>query len=107
MTDNAARQRLENMNAAPRCGAKTRAGHPCRGAAVRGKNRCRMHGGRNPGAPKGNKRAWKHGRRSAEAVAERKLAMQVRRDIKQMVAFVEGVMAGCQEQGYGDDKARS
>lgn len=28
-----------------------------------------MHGGTNPGAPKGNRNAWKHGGRSAEAVA--------------------------------------
>ncbi len=26
-----------------------------------------MHGGKNPGAPKGNRNAWKHGGRSAEA----------------------------------------
>jgi uncharacterized protein YjcR len=23
--------------------------------------RCRMHGGTSPGAPKGNRNAWKHG----------------------------------------------
>ena len=28
-----------------------------------------MHGGTNPGAPKGNRNAWKHGGRSAEAMA--------------------------------------
>lgn len=27
------------------CGAKTRSGEPCRGPAMRGKDRCRMHGG--------------------------------------------------------------
>jgi uncharacterized protein YjcR len=26
-----------------------------------------MHGGTNPGAPKGNRNAWKHGGRSAKA----------------------------------------
>jgi glucans biosynthesis protein len=26
-----------------------------------------MHGGTNPGAPKGNRNAWKHGGRSGEA----------------------------------------
>jgi len=41
--------------------------------------RCRMHGGSSPGAPKGNKRAFKHGRYSAEAVARRrKVAALVR-----------------------------
>jgi ribosomal protein L32 len=29
-------RRLANMAKAPRCGAKTRAGHPCRQASVRG-----------------------------------------------------------------------
>jgi hypothetical protein len=33
--------------------------------------RCRMHGGTNPGAPKGNRNAFKHGRYTAEAVASR------------------------------------
>jgi uncharacterized protein YjcR len=27
--------------------------------------RCRMHGGTSPGAPKGNRNAWKHGKYSA------------------------------------------
>ena len=27
-----------------------------------------MHGGTNPGAPKGNRNAWKHGARSGEAI---------------------------------------
>lgn len=29
-----------------------------------------MHGGTSPGAPKGNRNAWKHGARSAEAAEE-------------------------------------
>ncbi|WP_370516024.1 hypothetical protein [Novosphingobium sp. Gsoil 351] len=35
---------------------------------MQGKRRCRMHGGTNPGAPKGNRNAWKHGARSASAM---------------------------------------
>src|SRR6476619_3587830 len=38
-------RRLANMAKAPRCGARTRTGRPCRQAAVRGRTRCRMHGG--------------------------------------------------------------
>jgi len=35
-----------------------------------------MHGGTNPGAPKGNRNAWKHGGRSGEAIeASRYLRM--------------------------------
>ena len=35
------------------CGAKTRAGKPCQNAAM-ANGRCRMHGGKSTGAPKGN-----------------------------------------------------
>ena len=49
---------------APRCGARTRAGEPCRSPAVSGNRRCRMHGGKGSGAPRGNRNAWKHGIRS-------------------------------------------
>ena len=34
--------------------------------------RCRMHGGLSPGAPKGNRNAFKHGRYTAEAIARRR-----------------------------------
>ena len=33
----------------PHCGARTRSGKPCRALKVRGRPRCRMHGGTNPG----------------------------------------------------------
>jgi hypothetical protein len=52
------------FNNAPRCGAKTKRnnGSPCRSPAVRGKNRCRIHGGSiRSGGQKGNKNALKHG----------------------------------------------
>lgn len=56
------------MRKSPRCGARTRQGSPCQAPAVRGKKRCRMHGGaKGTGAPKGNKNAMKHGNYSAEA----------------------------------------
>ncbi|WP_394700168.1 HGGxSTG domain-containing protein [uncultured Parasphingorhabdus sp.] len=45
----------------------TRKGTACQSPAVKGKRRCRMHGGTNAGAPKGNRNAWKHGARSAKA----------------------------------------
>jgi hypothetical protein len=38
-----------NLALAPRCGARTRSGCPCRSPAIHGKLRCRMHGGRSPG----------------------------------------------------------
>ena len=46
---------------ADKCGAKTRAGKPCKKTPVEGKKRCRLHGGLSPGAPKGNKHGLRHG----------------------------------------------
>lgn len=66
------------------CGAKTRKGVSCRMPPVKGKTRCRMHGGstsasKRSGAPKGNQNAFVHGYYSAAARAERKrLADQIR-----------------------------
>src|SRR5579872_2703699 len=68
---------------APRCGAKTRNGGACRAPAMQNPKtgrytRCRMHGGcsTGPRTRKGLERCrkarWKHGRRSAKAVAARK-----------------------------------
>jgi hypothetical protein len=37
------------LHLAPRCGARTRAGCPCRAPAIHGRARCRMHGGRSTG----------------------------------------------------------
>ena len=56
------------MMAALRCGAKTRKGTPCMAPAIAGKQRCRMHGGKGSGAPKGNHNAFRHGLYSAEVL---------------------------------------
>lgn len=64
MTNNAKQPHApeRHFQKAKRCGAKTRSGSPCRSPAVRGKNRCRMHGcAKDSGAPKGNQNALKHG----------------------------------------------
>jgi hypothetical protein len=61
------------MLASPRCGARTRSGQSCRGPAVRGKRRCRMHGGApQSGAPRRNRNAVKQGLFTSDAVTERK-----------------------------------
>ncbi|WP_422057971.1 HGGxSTG domain-containing protein [Sphingomonas sp.] len=63
------------MNNAPRCQAKNRAGKSCRSPAVRGKRVCRLHGGKSPGAPKGEANgAYVHGNRTKEAIAMRRAA---------------------------------
>ena len=49
-----------------------------------------MHGGKSPGAPKGNSNAFKHGRYTAEAIAERRELMALLRDMKGLVEQVDG-----------------
>jgi hypothetical protein len=41
--------------------------------------RCRMHGGPSPGAPKGNKNAFKHSLYTAEAIAQRRKVSELMR----------------------------
>jgi hypothetical protein len=61
------------MLASPRCRAKIRSGGSCRSPAVRGKRRCRMHGGApGSGAPRANQNARRHGLFTGDAIAERK-----------------------------------
>ena len=56
-----------------RCGAKTRRDGACRSPAVRGKKRCRMHGGaQGSGAPRANQNARKHGLFTRSAIEERR-----------------------------------
>jgi hypothetical protein len=97
------RGRLRHGNApgdpstAPRCGARcsSRAGQPCRGPAMRGKRRCRRHGGRSAGprTHAGRERSrrahWLHGRYSAEARASRVAAAierEAQRDADRVIA---------------------
>ena len=61
------------MLVSSRCGAKIRSGGSCRSPAVRGKRRCRMHGGApGSGAPRGNQNARQHGRFTGDAIAGRR-----------------------------------
>ena len=77
------------MLASPRCGARIRSGGACRSPAVRGKSRCRMHGGApKSGAPRRNQNARKHGLFTRDAIAERKqiqaLLGEARKLLRQM-----------------------
>jgi hypothetical protein len=51
--------------------------------------RCRMHGGKAPGAPKGNRNATKHGRYAAEAIAERRELAALLCNMKGLVKQVD------------------
>lgn len=69
---------IRAMQASPRCGAQTRKHGTCRAPALRGKARCRMHGGTaGSGAPVGNSNAVKHGYFTCEAIEERKFVRTV------------------------------
>ena len=67
-----------HMHQASRCRARTRRGSLCQSPAMKN-GRCRMHGGKSPGAPKGNKNALKHGWYTAEAIAMRRLLANFRK----------------------------
>jgi hypothetical protein len=65
-------ERLANLRGAPRCKATTRARTDCQCPAVKGRMRCRLHGGHSPGAPKGTGNGnYNGGDFTAEAIKER------------------------------------
>jgi hypothetical protein len=73
LMDQLSETRLGNLRAAPRCGAKTRFGSTCQRPALRGRSRCRLHGGLSPGAPRGVRNGnYRTGDWTGEAVEERK-----------------------------------
>jgi len=80
------------MRASPRCGARTRNGKTCRAPALRGKARCRMHGGAwGSGAPDGNGNAVKHGYFTAEAIEERRFVRTVLEDAEDLLRRLPAV----------------
>jgi hypothetical protein len=80
-------RRLANMAKAPRCGAKTRAGHPCRQAAVGNRSRCRMHGGaKGSGGPRGDRNGrFTNGLHTREAKT-------IRKDIRARVREIKALL---------------
>ena len=79
---------IARMLGSPRCGAKarTRNWQPCRNPAVKGKRRCRMHGGKNEGGKIGNQNALKHGR-------YRQAVLRERRELRDFVRWCDRVLA--------------
>src|ERR1700736_5679609 len=71
------------MHRAPRCRARTRRGSLCQSPAMIN-GRCRMQGGTSPGAPMGNKNAFKHGRYTADAIAFRRFMAELIRNARQV-----------------------
>lgn len=71
------------MHRAPRCGAKTRRGTPCQSPAVRGKKRCRMHGGKSTGRPP------IHGRYMQASIARKRRWRRALRELNALISKIE------------------
>jgi hypothetical protein len=78
---------MQRAHLARRCGAKTRGGTPCGSPAIKGKHRCRMHGGNSPGAPRGNRNALKHGRYTTAEKGERIRVRQTIRELQRLIGL--------------------
>jgi hypothetical protein len=75
-------RRLSQVSHVSLCGAKTRAGARCRRPPVRGRKRCRLHGGLSPGAPRGNRNGnYRRGDWTIEVRQERKWVQELLRSV--------------------------
>ena len=80
------------FESALRCGARTKSnkGKPCRCPAIKGKARCRVHGGaKGSGAPWWNANALKHGETTSEVKAFKK---EIRLAIQQSKNFINDLV---------------
>lgn len=77
------------MRSSPRCGAKTRSGDPCQSPKIAGAVRCRMHGGKGSGAPKGNRNAVKNGLYTAPMLHTAALTRAAVREERELISAVE------------------
>ncbi len=84
------------MQKARRCNARTRSGEACQSPAVSGKQRCRMHGGKGSGAPKGNRNALRHGLYTKEVLARE---ARLRDLCRRLRATIELIEKGASESG--------
>ncbi|WP_407925529.1 HGGxSTG domain-containing protein [Geminicoccus flavidas] len=75
------------MQDCPRCGARTRQGTACLAPAVRGKKRCRMHGGaKGSGGQSGRANGrYRTGRYTREANEMRQMVTGLLREVLKLV----------------------
>jgi hypothetical protein len=74
------------MQLAPRCGAYARTtGKPCMAPAVRGKHRCRMHGGKSPGRPA------IHGRYTLAVKEEKRRWRDINRRLRELIKELDQI----------------
>jgi len=68
----------------PKCGAYSRrTGKLCQQPAMKN-GRCRLHGGKSTGPPKGNSNALKHGFYTKDAIAHRRHVRQLLKDSQEL-----------------------
>jgi len=67
----------------PRCGARTRPGHPC-GHYAMANGRCRLHGGKSTGA-RNPHRPIKHGCYTKEAIESRQMVASLLKDSRSLL----------------------
>ncbi len=80
---------LLKANGAPRCGAKTRVAGKCQSPAMPN-GRCRMHGGKSPGAPHSDKHGrYKNGYYTKVALKERQQVSQLIKEVKATLKKLE------------------
>jgi hypothetical protein len=93
-----------------RCGARTKAGTPCKRPAVKRTGRCTRHGGKSTGPRTEEGRAriaaaqLKHGRLTKEARAEAKRRAQVGREVRAELRDIErwAVSEGLLDRNWKD-----
>jgi glucans biosynthesis protein len=67
----------------PRCGASNRKGEPCRAPSMKGKTRCRLHGGKSlSGEIHPN---YRHGLFTREAFMERRLLRRLLKECRDLI----------------------
>ena len=81
-----------HLREAPRCGAKTRSGQPCRSPAVHGRPRCRMHGcAPGAGGPAGKRNGnYRHGLSTNETRMRLQVMRDLTREVKEFTKKVRG-----------------
>jgi len=88
-----------DLRSLPRCQATAKStGERCKNPAMKGKRVCRIHGGKSPGAPKGNKNALKHGFYTAEWIARRRATREILRQSRAILEQLEINMANEREK---------
>ena len=82
------RPRLSDAASVVLCSAKTKAGSPCQRPPVRGRKRCRLHGGLSPGAPRGRRNGnYTNGDWTKEALKERRWVRDLVRSFGKLEAI--------------------